>query len=466
MAETQRGFNLPTSEVPNIEDEVSPKTENTGSRGFNLPTSTSDSSASASRIVDSDKEFGLLKKPATFGRVSSDEPTGLIGKGIDLLSRGQFASTAFVDSLLNGEGGPAALGGAFATAISELVSPEQRMSYKDILHKTAPVWAATNPNDATLLGFVGDVMLDPTTYLTFGVSTATRFVAKGGTLALKEVGEAALKKVIKEVGEEVLEKGGREVTEDIVEDSVKGSIPAIQKEVPLSRKGVSEFKRIHEAEKATGLTGEALRESADAMFSKLILDENLSKDLIDKGGVKFAGRTIGGKAQIKALDFLNRALRIDKVKSVLSGLPGAKTLNRTFNRNAELPDEYVNSRRHLEAELNRVEESVAKETFELFRPLTKVQRDKLGKVSAEIDDATRAAFDASDTPLTPEQTRRIADERILENDLSAEEFNVYSQTRRRYQEVGELEQQAGMLDHLIENYTPRRYEAIREASMG
>jgi len=373
-------------------------------------------------------------------------PEGILGHAVDILSRGQFASAGFVDALLSGDGGPAALGRAFAVAGRELVKPEQRLSYRDLIKTSSPGWAAAHPVATTVLGFVGDVALDPTTYLTLGVGASTKFVTTG----TKTV----------QIGSRAFEVGG--------------------KTIPLSREGAKVFRQVVSDTAKSGLTGEALRETSNKAFSGLITDPTLSRTLTDAGGAKLFGRNlIGNKNQAALNEVVSDRLGLTRLKKALSNLPGAAaiskaigaggkfpgvdTVRRTFNRDADLPLEYVQTRRHLESEMLTIDREVRDEAVDLFGKLSKPQRERVGLLAAKIDDATRAEVDKLGRAVTPEEARGIRDRMVLAEGLSTEEFGVFSRTHQRYQQIGELESQAGILERLLANYTPRRYSVIRDA---
>lgn len=63
---------------------------------------------------------------------------------------------------------------ALGAAGREAVVQEEQISASDLLKRGMPQWTAENPKLAGLLGFAGDIAVDPTTYLTFGSSTAIR----------------------------------------------------------------------------------------------------------------------------------------------------------------------------------------------------------------------------------------------------------------------------------------------------
>lgn len=104
----------------------------------------------------------------------------------------------------------------------------------------------------TALNFIGDVALDPTTYLSFGTTAA----AKVGLKATKEVGE--------ELVQEVIEKGSKK--------ALTGANRAKVRALLASAEGGSE-------------------EAADKVLRKL--------DAGGRGGVKFAGHTVVSGARLK-----------------------------------------------------------------------------------------------------------------------------------------------------------------------
>src|SRR5262245_3309488 len=115
-----------------------------------------------------------IGQPAsTVSTPPTEEGTGILGTALDILGRPGYASAAFTNELVQGRG----LGEALSTAGSELVSPTQRLSYSDVIQRNAPEFAAENPLTTKALGFVGDVALDPTTYLGFGTGLAAKGAA-------------------------------------------------------------------------------------------------------------------------------------------------------------------------------------------------------------------------------------------------------------------------------------------------
>jgi hypothetical protein len=398
---------------------------------FNFPTS-GNPGHGAHLELDLDPSAGGLFKvvDGTGQTIDQKAPDGILGHAVDVLSRGQFGSTAFIDALFSGDGGPAAIGRAFGSAISEFISPQKRLSYEDLLKTNSPAWAAAHPMATNLLGFVGDVALDPVTYLTFGTGASTKVVGTGGRMIT--VGQKTIK-----VGE---------------------------KAIPLSRQGKRIFKQIVDKQQLRGLTGPALRESSTKVLSRMASSEKWGDVIKDAGGVKLFGvNPITNKGQAAVNKLVRETLGLERLGQAVRNLPGVQTLRRTFQRNADLPQEYIDTRRHIESEMIAIDSEVRDEVLGSFARLSKTQRKNVGRVSAQIDDATRARAAELGRDLTPDEARGLRDRTLLDQGITGDEFTVFSRMHQRYQQVGELEMQAGLLERLLLNYTPRRYTAIRDA---
>lgn len=111
----------------------------------------------------------------------------------DLLSVGQYSSAKFADTLVKGGGPIKALADAtneLGKVVTSFVKPgesqtqediPERVSYKDVLKDISPDFVKNYPIASSIIGFVGDVALDPTTYLTFGTGTGARIAGKNLT---------------------------------------------------------------------------------------------------------------------------------------------------------------------------------------------------------------------------------------------------------------------------------------------
>lgn len=98
-----------------------------------------------------------------------------LGWVTDQLSRGQYASAKFFDSNTNDA---KSVYDSFVDAFNEFKSPQEKMSFSDLIHKRNPQYAKDNPKSTAVLGFLADVALDPLSYL--GVGLAKKGLAIGG----------------------------------------------------------------------------------------------------------------------------------------------------------------------------------------------------------------------------------------------------------------------------------------------
>lgn len=110
----------------------------------------------------------------------------ILAPALDFLSRGQYASAGFFDALINDN---ASVLDALSQAGNELISPTKRKSFSDVISRANPDFATNNPTATKVLGFLGDIALDPTTYLGLGLGAATKGARIGGR-ALTTLGEA------------------------------------------------------------------------------------------------------------------------------------------------------------------------------------------------------------------------------------------------------------------------------------
>jgi len=114
---------------------------------------------------------------------------------LDFLSRGQYASAKFFNSYAYESKG---IIESLDLASQELIDPKDRLSFTDIIKKNYKEFSDENPMTTNILGFIGDVALDPTTYL--GVGLAKSGIQVGGK-TLSNVGLKAI-----QTGEKVTSK--------------------------------------------------------------------------------------------------------------------------------------------------------------------------------------------------------------------------------------------------------------------
>lgn len=157
----------------------------------------------------------VLSNPFVQSTISTISPI------LNFISRPSFGSAKFADTLLSdGKGILDALGAGIAeTFAGTYFNPDQkqeRPSYSDVINHQFPEFAKDNPIATQVLGFIGDIALDPTTYIGTGI------VKSGVKLGSKVLTRSA---------EEVLAKGltstsrialvGKDGAVELVEDLTK-----------------------------------------------------------------------------------------------------------------------------------------------------------------------------------------------------------------------------------------------------
>ncbi len=98
------------------------------------------------------------------------EELGWFGKSIDILSRPMYASAGFARGLVKGRNPFTGAWKGFTGA--------KRTTFSDVLGDLGVKKGLSRE----VAGFAGDVLLDPTTYLTFGVGAAGKMTARGAQL--------------------------------------------------------------------------------------------------------------------------------------------------------------------------------------------------------------------------------------------------------------------------------------------
>lgn len=145
----------------------------------------------------------IASRPTTQAIVSKLSPV------FDVLARGQYASARFVDALA--EDGSNILG-AISEGFNELLpekyayGKQSKMSYSDVIRRRFPEYAINNPRATSVLGFIGDVALDPTSYLGIGlvkdgIQVGSKVLTGLGGKALRQgLEEASLKAFVGKAG--------------------------------------------------------------------------------------------------------------------------------------------------------------------------------------------------------------------------------------------------------------------------
>jgi len=127
-------------------------------------------------------------------KLNTPQKTGFLGDILDVISRGQYASANVAKNLTDNKDDSI---GDVASSAYRGLSGQDRTSYRDVLEQSGMEQGKLR----SALGFAGDVLLDPTTYLTLGVGTGAKI---GGKVAAKGLGKV----IPQALGKEAIDKGG------------------------------------------------------------------------------------------------------------------------------------------------------------------------------------------------------------------------------------------------------------------
>lgn len=136
-----------------------------------------------------EQEPGLMTGIAAMiqGSPTAQKVVGTISPILEFLSRPNYASAKFADSLANESKN---VFDAALDAFNELIATgakQEKLSYSDVIKRQSPQFALDNPIATTILGFLGDIALDPTTY--FGVGLTKDGITVGGKVLTKPTKE-------------------------------------------------------------------------------------------------------------------------------------------------------------------------------------------------------------------------------------------------------------------------------------
>jgi hypothetical protein len=352
---------------------------------------------------------------------------GVFGGLIDLVSRGQYASAKFVDVVASE--GLRGLSRAQAAASQELMQPKERLSYTDLIRKHAPDFAVAHPYQTLAYGFVGDVALDPTTYLTFGAGTGPKLTVNGGTRVMTQNGMKVLSALV---------------------DSRKADVGILD---------------------ATRTAFKTIGESIANLEAK-----GLTSELVVPKGLRVAAKVPFARAEVTLLspkvskaigDTVSKIPGVTAIKEQLAALKDVEAIENVrgmFIRNADLPPEFVAARNERSAFLAETERKLVKSMWTTLR-LPKASREKIGAAAAEMEEQAtkyqRTIMPTSGFQVPADVTEQIKNAAIKKHQLGAKEVEALAHMHSNLNRLGALEKEVGLLTDTIVNYFPRKYAAIK-----
>lgn len=157
-------------------------------------------------------------------------------------------------------------------------------------------------------GFIADVLLDPTTYITFGYGGGAKLATKGGSVILNKAGTKLLKKTITEVGEEAARKAlAKKVLEEGGEKFLaKGGLKFVGKQVLPRAAVTAPFKGAEKVIEKTPIVGklyEGAKELAGKAFTPFKEIKKLPGGAGEQYVEKFSKFAKGTRAEVsKAIE--------------------------------------------------------------------------------------------------------------------------------------------------------------------
>lgn len=364
-------------------------------------------------------------------------PSGWFGGFVDFLSRGNYASAAFAETILEQGVGVQAVGKALSRAGQELLAPKDRVVYSDVLAKVSPEFAERFPVWNMITGFALDVVLDPVTYLTFGASGLTK-TARIGT----------------EAGTQF-----------------------------LTPKGMSKMSQITQRLIAKGaVEGAEAKNRAGKIMGRLLQSD---PSLAHEKGLRLTFDLPGKQVDIlkphhlkKVADITGITRAKELLKPYTYGSTMVQDLLGTFNRMKDLPQEHITNAHRLMGDLNRGEREVGKILWHVVRRMPKRKiatmvdgvetnlsaTDRIARAASYIDDKVNNLHGSDAVGFNHEDLSRIKETAFNMFGLNAEEIAVYSRMRRALDDVREIDMQVGLLAKEVAEYFPRGYDKVESAT--
>ena len=270
--------------------------------------------------------------------------TSALSRVAGVLNVGTAATSGFVKGALTGQN-------PFRTAgesISKSASGEDITGFSDTYRA---MYGAPKSDIGKALvatgGFIADILFDPLTYLTFGLGAGAKVATRGGIA--------------------VLEKAGTKTFQEI-------SLKATEK---FGQKGLGETRLLFsEALGKKGITEEARQKLLakgwdDATIKRVVAE---APTMIDKGGIKFAGKTLIGTDTI-AKSPIGRALKVVSESEAITKLKEGlgKTFVPDFMKNPKIVSIIDKGGR----EIGNAFEGILKTNEKLFKGLSEEQMTRL-----------------------------------------------------------------------------------------
>lgn len=338
------------------------------------------------------------------------EPLSALRKIAGILNIGTAASAGAVRGLLDENT-------SVVRGIYEGIQNRETFGFADVIREDLGIKGDTRAEKFGIgaIGLAADILFDPLTYLSFGISGASK-VAKVGTKTLSKEGtklaSQATKNLLKNRTAEFLEKGiALETAEKLAQKKTSGLV----NDLLLRSTGKK------------GLTDQSVKEFVERGFeeSDLLVLQSAGKQLIDQGGIKLFGKTLVSSKQLAKTPLGKAARRLGEteiaqaVKNTLgntfvadfgkskklaeivakSNREQARAISGIVEANSELFkglndeqmgtffDTVFSKKKEVIKKVDEIEEEGYKKLKELFPETTKIDsREKALKVMSKLED--------------------------------------------------------------------------------
>jgi len=195
--------------------------------------------------ISSTQLYKELKLSEEHGIKLQEKEEGFLTKVLNFARTGEFA----VGGIISGKGA--------VTGIKERISPSEALG---ISNDDTPLFSK-----AGLAGLAADILLDPTTYITFGFGASAKVATSAGEKVLNKSGRDFLTKKVIELGEE---EGRKAVAKYIMKEGGEGLIDEgglkfMGQQILSREKTLAPFKTVGGVVKKTPILGDATTKLAD-----------------------------------------------------------------------------------------------------------------------------------------------------------------------------------------------------------
>lgn len=324
---------------------------------------------------------------------------------------------------------------AFGEPLGLSAGPPKRTNFHDVIRNQAPDFKAEHPVAAGALGFAGDVLLDPLSWLSLGTAKG---VTVGGR-ALTREGEKALAATSKALrkGEAPKVPAGLDVSDLIGTPIQPGAIRETSEKI---------IQRV--AESAPDLD----KALFDLPGWRVRLSPIFSRAGVDVPGTRAAGQAVKDAAKKLTSRETAEALRLGRLYDKVEELKTAR----------DLPEEYIERRNWLIDQRNAVTEDVVDATRAIAKDLTKDEQQAVSSLMARIERGREELESRLGRALSASEGNELLRREFSQVKLTPKQMGAIAKMQQGYKESAELEDLAGQVGEAFKAYDPRLHEIVSD----